>query len=402
MRKHIELDEAIRIMAQQSAAPGTEQVPLADACGRVLSGDFRSRLSVPPFDKSAFDGYAFRAGDTPGRLRIVGTAAAGCRDLPEIRAGEALRIFTGAPIPPGADAVVRQEDVEADAKTVTIRQSAETGANIVRAGEDTKAGELLVSGGTRLSPAHLGLLSSQGLERVSVFCRPRALLIPTGTELSEPGEERSRYGIYNSSAYALAACLERMGFAVERHVIVPDEGGAVLSATKKALESEADVIFTTGGASVGDYDFAERTAETLGLERLFWKVRAKPGGTLLVSRYGEKMLVNLSGNPGAAMMSLLVILRPWLEKLCGDAPREEEFLLPVSADMPKDSAVTRFLRGHLRIEDGQASFEEHPGRGNGNLASFALCDCIGVIPPGSGPLRRGDLIRVLRLPPWLL
>ena len=402
MLKHIELSDAIQIIAQQPAKPAAEQVELPAALGRILAEDCIAGLAIPPFDKSAFDGYAFRAENTPGRLRIVGTVAAGCRELPEVHFGEAVRIFTGAPIPPGADTVIRQEDTETDKKTVTIYRRIERGSSIIRAGEDLDAGELLISAGTRLSPAHLGVLASQGLDRVSVCRRPMALLIPTGTELANPGEERGRYGIYNSSTYALAACLERMGFAVERGSIEPDEPDTVLHATKRALENEASVVFVTGGASVGDYDFAAKSAEALGLECLFWKVNVKPGGALLVSRYQEKLLINLSGNPAAAMMSLLVVLRSWLEKLCGADCQAEELLLPVYADMPKCSTVTRLLRGHLHIKDGRAYFKEHQGRGNGNLASFAGCNCIGFIPAGSGPLHSGDVIRVLRFPPWLL
>lgn len=402
MLKHISLSEAVGIMRRQPADPKTEQIDLSGALGRILATDCMARLSIPPFDRSPFDGYAYRAADVPAQLQIVGTAAAGCRELPEIHAGEALRIFTGAPIPPGADAIARQEDVETDGETVVIRQRAKSGTNIIREGEDLREGETLLAAGTTLVPSHLGLLASQGIDRLTVYRRPLALLIPTGTELSEPGEERSRYGIYNSSSYVLAAYLEKIGFHVKRRDIVPDDPGALLAVTRAALESDADVVFTTGGASVGDYDFAERTAKLLGLERLFWKVNVKPGGALLVSRYGSKLLINLSGNPAAALMSLLVILRPWLEKMCGANRQEEELELPVCGDMPKTSSAVRLLRGHLLILDGRAWFWEHQGRGNGNIASFSGCELIGIVPGGSGPLRHGDIIRVLRLPPWLL
>ena len=402
MLEHIELTQALQIMARQPADPDTEQLMLPEALGRVLAADCMARLSIPPFDKSPFDGYAYCTADVPGTLRIVGTAAAGCRELPEIQAGQAVRIFTGAPIPYGADAVAKQEDVDADGETVTIRQRAAGGTNIIRKGEDLKQGEPLLSAGTKLVPSHLGLLASQGIDRVPVYRKPLALLIPTGTELSEPGEALGRYGIYNSSSYVLAAYLEKLGWRVKRCGIVPDEPERVLAATREALESGADAVFTTGGASVGDYDFAERTALALGLERLFWKVNMKPGGALLVSRCQSKLLVNLSGNPAAALMSVLVVLRPWLERMCGAVRQEESLVLPVCEDMPKTSSATRLLRGHLELSSGQTRFREHQGRGNGNIASFAGCELIGIVPPGSGPLRRGDPIKVLRLPPWLL
>ena len=402
MLKHIELDEAIRIMNQAPVRPSTEQVTLSASLGRILAEDCMAQLFVPPFDKSPFDGYAFRAEDVPGQLRIIGTAAAGVRDLPEIHTGETLRIFTGAPIPPGADAVAKQEDVDSDGETVSIRQAVKSGTNIIRKGEDLKAGEILLKAGTILAPSHLGLLASQGIDRLPVYRRPLALLIPTGSELSEPGEKRSQVGIYNSSSYALAAYLEKIGFRVKKGDIVQDNLDELLAATRAALESDADVVFTTGGASVGDYDFAERTAMALGLKRLFWKVNVKPGGALLVSQYENKLLINLSGNPAAALMSLLVVLRPWLEKMCGAERQEEKLVLPVFEDMPKISSVTRLLRGHLHISDGKVWFREHQGRGNGNIASFSGCELIGIVPGNSGPIRAGSPVQTLRLPPWLL
>ena len=169
-----------------------------------------------------------------------------------------------------------------------------------------------------------------------------------------------------------------------------------------ALESDAAIVLTTGGASVGDYDFADATARALQAERLFWKVNMKPGGALLVSRWREKLLINLSGNPAAALMSLLTVLRPFLERLTGSRDQAEELELPVREPMPKTSSVERMLRGHLHIAEGQAWFVEHQGRGNGNIASFAGCELIGAVPGGSGPLEKGDRIRAIRLPAHLL
>lgn len=399
---HAEYQEAIALLLRQPVSLRTETVRLSEALDRVLAADCHTRIAIPPFDKSPFDGYAYRRADVPGRLRVIGTAAAGCWELPPLHSGEALRIFTGAPVPPGADAVARQEDVEPHGDTVTISQPAAPGTNIVRRGEDLAAGALLLPAGTRLEPGHLGLLASKGMDRLPVFGRPLAVLIPTGTELAEPGEGCAPFGIYNSSSYVLSAYLEKMGLQVRRLPIVADEAEAVRAAVQNALESEADIVLTTGGASVGDYDFAQRTALALGAERLIEKLNMKPGGALLISRRQDKLLVNLSGNPAAALISLLVVLRPYLERMCGMAPQCEEWELPVWEDMPKTSAATRILRGHLHVENCRAYFQEHQGRGNGNIASFAGCELLGIVPGGSGALKKGDTIRVLRLPAWLL
>ena len=402
MQSHIQWEEAAALLLRECRLPGTEKVSLSQSAGRVLASDCRARTAIPPFDKSPFDGYACRAADLPGTLRVIGTAAAGCRALPALGPGEALRIFTGAPIPPGADAVIRQEDAEAAAQTVRIELPAAPGANIVRRGEDVSVGQLLLGKGTRLEPGHLGLLAGQGLAEIEVFQKPRAVLIPTGSELAEPGAACPPYGIYNSSSHVLCAYLEKLGFAVERQPIVPDKEEATLAAVRKALDGPADLVLTTGGASVGDYDFAEKTAAALGSEPLIRKVSMKPGGTLLASRRKGRLLVSLSGNPAAALMSLLTVLRPALLAMTGDTQQTVFWQLPVREAMPKTSGADRMLRGHLLIEDGQAWFQEHQGRGNGNIASFAGCELIGIVPGGSEPLKKGDRIRVLRLPSRLL
>lgn len=401
MIEHIEMEEAKRLLEQLPVSPKTETLPLSDSLDRILAEDCFSRLAVPPFDKSPFDGYACRAEDTPGLLHVAGVATAGCGVLPSLNPGEAIRIFTGAPLPAGANAIVKQEDVTAAGGEVFVPSSCVSGQNVIVKGEDIEPGTRLIGKGTLLEPGHLGLLASQGIDRLPVFRRPRAVLIPTGTELFEPGQERSSHGIYNSSSFTLSAAMKKMGLEIFRRDIVPDEVQAVAAAVRSALESDAQVVFTTGGASVGDFDFAAKTAGQLGAEPLFWKVNMKPGGALMASTWRDKLLVNLSGNPAAAMMSLLVILRPWLERLCGMPVWEEEWILPVRSPMPKTCSVKRLLRGHLSVEEGRAWFAEHQGRGNGNLGSFVGCDLIGVVPGGSAPLKKGDQIRTLRLPPHL-
>ena len=401
MLKHITPEEAVRILMEQPASPKKEEVPLGKALDRIAAEDIRAGLDLPPFNKSPFDGYAYRAEDVPGRLRVIGTVTAGTQDLPEVNRGEAVRIFTGAPVPEAADAVVKQENIQTEGEWIDISGSCEPWTNVVLKGEDVREGELLISAGMRLQPAHLGVLAGQGIATVPVWRRPKATLCPTGSELAEPGEPCAPYGIYNSSSDVLCAYLRRMGFVTCRCPVIPDEPDAVLAAVEKALASDADVVFTTGGASVGDYDFAARTAEAVGAEPLFWKVRVKPGGALLVSRLGTRLLVSLSGNPAAALMSVLVILRPWLMHMTGGKDRVSVVTLPLRDDMPKTSGALRLLRGHLDFTDGIVTFAEHEGRGNGNIASFENCELIGLIPGGTGPLKKGEHIRAIRLPPEL-
>ncbi len=402
MQAYMEWEAAAELLLRQVMRPTAESVSVAHSLGRILAADCFAHTAIPPFDKSPFDGYACRSEDVPGTLQVIGTAAAGCRTLPALAEGEALRIFTGAPIPPGADAVIKQEDVQAEGMIIRIEQKVRHGTNIIRQGEDLRVDQLLLRAGTRLTPGHLGLLASQGIAKVEVFRKPVVSLIATGNELHEPGESCSPHGIYNSSSYVLSAYLEKMGLISERQPIVPDEREAMLCAVRRSLEGPADLVLTTGGASVGDYDFASSTASALGSERLFWKVNMKPGGALLASRWKGKLLISLSGNPAAALMSLLTVLRPALFAMAGAQEENVFWQLPIWEGMPKTSSAVRMLRGHLLIEDGQAWFQEHQGRGNGNIASFAGCELIGIVPGNTAPLERGDQIRVLRLPPCLL
>ena len=400
MRKNITYEEATELLASQPAELRKREVPIEDALWQILAEDVRAGFAMPPFDKSPFDGYAFRAEDVPGTLTVHGEAAAGCLELEPLLPGTAMRIFTGAPIPEGADAVAKFEDVITDTAggRVTVNYAVRPDTNVIHRGEDYPEGELLVETGTRLSAAEIGILASQGLDRVPVYRRPKVLFLSTGTELSEPGEERGRYGIYNSSYYSLSAYLRSMNFDVVRGGVVADDRQLIERRIREGLASDADLVITTGGASVGDYDFAVRAAEDLGMEILFWKVNMKPGGALMAARSGGKLYIALSGNPAAAMMSMLVVLQPYLRKLSGARLGNTAVELPLHNVMPKFSTAVRMLRGHEIIADGRSYFEEHPGRGNGHMLSFTHCNMIGIVPAGGGNLEAGTLIRVLRLP----
>ncbi|MCR5138270.1 MAG: molybdopterin molybdotransferase MoeA [Oscillospiraceae bacterium] len=398
MKKNLSYIEAAELLEAQPVRLQTVSIPIDEALWHILAEDLYARFPMPPFDKSPFDGFAFRAADVPGTLTIRGESAAGCRVLEPLLPGTAMRIFTGAPVPSGADTIVKFEDTQVQADRVTVPGSLAPDTNIIHTGEDYAAGDLLVEAGTRLSAAEIGVLASQGLGCIPVYRSPKALFLSTGSELSEPGEERAPYGIYNSSYYSLSAYLRSMNFEVRRGGVVADDRALIEEKIGGGLRGEADLVITTGGASVGDYDFAVRAAEDLGMEILFWKVNMKPGGALMVARSGEKLYIALSGNPAAAMMSVLVVLQPYLRKLSGATIGNRELELPLLNPMPKFSTAVRMLRGHATIRDGRTFFEEHPGRGNGHIASFGHCNMIGVVPAGGGNLEAGTMVKVLRLP----
>lgn len=398
MLKSIELDAAIELMNHLKAQPEKELTQLEEALGRILAEDIRAEFPMPPFDKSPFDGFALRSADLPGTLPVTAVIAAGQTRVPALMPGTAVRIFTGAPVPEGADVIVKQENTVYDDSAVTVPMAAAPGTNVIKAGEDYKAGALLARRGDKLSSSQLGVLASQGFARIPVYRRPKVAILSTGSELASPGNPRPACGIYNSSYYTLRGYLEEMGFDVAPAQIIPDELDLISGAVKKHMDSDTDLVITTGGASVGDYDYALATARSIGAEVLLWKVQMKPGGALLVSRKENKILLGLSGNPAAALMCTLTVLQPYLRKLSGSNLCNQELSLPVYREMPKTSPATRMLRGHLRIVDREAFFEENSGRGNGNINSFRNCSLIGVIPGNSGPVAAGEEIRVFQLP----
>ena len=398
MLKKISFEQAAEVMASQPVELHRKQTDLEGAFQQILAEDITAAFPMPPFDKSPFDGFAVRSKELPGVLRIHGESSAGSRELQPMIPGTVMRIFTGAPVPEGADAVIRMEDAVVNGDLATFCSPVRPDTNVIHTGEDYQEGSLLLEAGTRLRAPELGILASQGIGMVPVYRKPKALLLSTGTELSEPGEARHPYGIYNSSYYSLSSYLRSMNYDVIRGGIVPDERSLIRDRISEGLSGDADLVFTTGGASIGDYDFSVRSAEDLGMEILFWKVNMKPGGALMAARSGKKLYIALSGNPAAAMMSLLTVLQPFLRKLSGEKAGNTELTLPLLEPMPKFSTAVRMLRGHETMRDGKAFFAEHPGRGNGNISSFSHCNMIGVIPAGTGNLDAGDMIRVLRLP----
>ena len=402
MQKHIELEAAIAMMQTLQVSPEVEVISLEQAVDRVLAQDIYAAFPMPSFDKSPFDGFAFCASDVPGTLEITNTIAAGAETLPVFHRGTAVRIFTGAPVPKGADVILKFEDTVFDKNSVTIETAVKAGTNVIRAGEDYASGSLLLKKGQRLTPPRLGVIASQGMDQIAVFKKPNVTILDTGTELCALGKAKKPYEIYNSSYYALRGYLQRMGFEVNSPEILSDDPEAILQAVQAQMNSCADLVITTGGASVGDYDYALSTAERIGAEILFWKVNIKPGGALLVSKKTgkkqDKLFLGLSGNPAAAIMGLLLVLQPYLRAMTGETTGNQRLRLPIFQDMPKTSSATRLLRGHLRIAEGLVYFEENLGRGNGNMTSFQNCSLIAAIPGHFGPIKAGTMVEVFQLP----
>ena len=404
MRKGIEIAEALEALLEIPVKLDAEALPLGSTLGRVSSEDVVAGIPFPPFVRSPFDGYAYRAEDTaaaskenPVTLTVRQEIPAGFTPKEIVTSGLAAKILTGAPIPQGADAVIKFEETEFTETTVTIFKPVKSGTNIVRAGEDIDAGTVILRQGETIGPAVMGLLAAQGLEKINVYKRPLISVVNTGSELAELGRPLPPGMIYNSSMFTLRGFLEKMGADFRDGGIAPDDEKIIADRVREELAT-SDMVITTGGASVGDYDCAVAAAEYAGADILFWKINMRPGGSLLAYTLGGKLVIALSGNPGAAVLGLLLFGYPCIKKRSGLQETEPEMcVVRLANELKKTNPRKRIMRGYLRITDGEAWFVENAGQGGGDISSLVNCDLLAEIPEGSPPLPAGSYIKAFRI-----
>ncbi len=374
----------------------TETIELSKAYNRILAKGLTSFVSVPPLDNTAMDGYAVHSRDChqpDSRLKVTQRIAAGQVGKP-LGHGEAARIFTGAPIPPHADAVVMQEDTSLDGDTVTVYRVPQAGDNIRRAGEDIRPGTDVLTPGTRLKGAELGLAASIGCTEAKVVRRLKVAMFSTGDELAEPGTPLRAGQIYNSNRATLAGLLAGLGIEVIDLGVVKDTFDATRTALEKAAK-RADVIITTGGVSVGEEDHVKAAVEQLGRIEM-WKVAMKPGKPVAYGRLGEADFIGLPGNPVSAFATFCLFARPFLLKRMG-ASQVLYRAYPVRAafDWPKPGNRREFLRGHLVAGlDGAGEARIYPNQGSGVLTSAVWADGFVDIEIGQTVLR-GEWVRFI-------
>lgn len=319
----LSVEEAQTKILQAVQPLETERVPLNQAGGRVLSEGMTSLIDLPGFDNSAMDGYAVRAEDTHGatnersaKLRVIAEIAAGSDAKCEITAGMAIRIFTGSPLPAGADAVVMQEDTRREGESVAVLDGVKPFENVRFRGEDVKRGEPIAAQGTRVSAAQIGVLAACGGQDLLVYRQPKVALLSTGTELREAGASLEPGQIYESNRPMLAAAVNDCGGVAMPRPIVADTLEATVSALRGAFD-EADVVITSGGVSVGEHDHVKAAFEKLGGTVEFWRVAMRPGKPFVFGRLGDKFLFGLPGNPVSAFVTFMVLVRPALLRMQG-------------------------------------------------------------------------------------
>ncbi|MFC5353865.1 gephyrin-like molybdotransferase Glp [Azospirillum himalayense] len=396
------LDEALaRVEHVYGAVTEPEEVPLRAALGRILAEPVTATVNVPPVAVSAMDGWGYGKADAVGadgdvlRLAVVGRVPAGSVFPGTVGPGEAVRIFTGAPIPAGVDTVAMQEDCRAGDGAVLVPAGLKRGANIRDAGEDMTAGSVVLTPGLRLRAQEVGLAAAVGRSSLSVRKRLRVVLFSTGDELREPGTEKPEGAIYDANRYTLAAQLDALGADVRDLGILPDKPDVTRAALADAAAT-ADLVVTSGGASVGEEDHVKRVVGELGSVDL-WKLALKPGKPLALGRIGTTPFLGLPGNPVSAMVTFMLVGRPLVLRLSGaesaPAPR---CLVVAGFEFKKKPGRREFLRARLAIgPDGRPVAHKFPSDSSGVLTSMVEADGLVDMPADATTIRDGDMVEFL-------
>jgi molybdopterin molybdotransferase len=385
----LSVDEALaRLLAEAKPVAEVEDIPTLDATNRILARPQTSTMNVPPMDNSAMDGYAVRVADGP-RLQMAQKIMAGSVGEPLV-AGTAARIFTGAPIPPGADAVIMQENTTTEGNQVILKTSPQPGDWIRRAGSDVKKGGEILPAGKRLLPQDTGLAASVGISTLPVFRKIRLGLFFTGDELVMPGEALAPGRIYNSNRFTLRGLGELFGCELRDYGIVPDS----LEATREVLRraaAECDVIVTSGGVSVGDADFVKPAVEAEG-KLLMWRIAMKPGRPLAFGSVQKAFFIGLPGNPVSSFVTFLVFVRPFLLRTQGlTAIHPRSIAARADFEWLEPDARREFLRVKWNAQGG---LDLYPTQDSAVLTSTSWAHGL-VDNPAAQPIRKGELVRFL-------
>lgn len=400
----IPVEEALaRVLAGIGQPVEAEEVPISRAAGRTLAADLVASRDQPPFAASAMDGYAVREADLaalPATFRLVGTSAAGRRHQGRIGSGEAVRIFTGAPLPDGADAIVIQEDTEAGEGVVTVRAKEPPGRYVRPEGLDFSEGQILLRAGDRLDARRITLAAAAGHGTLSLRRLPRIAILATGDELVRPGEHPAPDQIFASNPFGVGRIVEKAGGEAVDLGIARDNLADLARAVETAQAARADILVTLGGASVGDHDLVQKALLGEGMELGFWRVALRPGKPLMHGRLGKMMLLGLPGNPVSSLVCSILFLVPAIRALLGDPAAGEDPTEPAilgEALAPNDGRQD-YLRAKLvRQADGSQRVSAHARQDSSMTAVMAASDALIMRPPRAPALAAGETCRMIRL-----
>jgi molybdopterin molybdotransferase len=396
--------EAKEIILSAVHPRAARAVPLAEAIHGVLAQDVTSPIDLPLWDNSSVDGYAARASDlaaanenSPIHLRVTAQTPAGTASDVTVEPQTCVRIFTGAPMPKGADAVVMQEDTHPHHEGyIAVEESVEPGENIRRAGDDVTKGEVVLRAGTLLGPSQLGMAAAVGLAQLIVYPRPRVGVLVTGAEIVEPGRPLRDGQIYDANSYALFAFVKQAGCEPVELGIADDTREDLHEKIDYGL-SECDVVITVGGVSVGEYDLVKDVLTELGCEQKFWKIAMRPGKPFVFGARDEKLVFGLPGNPVSAAVTFLMLVRPALLKMRGLAEIE---LPSVSAEVVEEFVNNgdrlHYMRADLRRDNGRWIVKPMPRQGSHVISSMANANCLVEVPEAT-TISHGQMVKAIRL-----
>lgn len=394
MHEFVDVSKAKELLKGLAISPKSHIIPLSQAVGKFTSNPVFAPMNVPSFDNSGMDGYAFAWDDLGESRKLAQVVQAGVNPDFTLEKGTVVRIFTGAPVPRGADTVVQQEWVTVIGDTIFFElEKLVKGMHVRKAGSQCQTGELILNSGTQVTPGTIGLLASLGIEQVEVFRSPNVSIILTGDEIIEIGQALQPGQIYNANGPALIAYLSQMGITEVKVLKVKDEKSEVTRVIGEALEA-SDVVLLTGGISVGDYDFVKGSLAENGVLQLFYKVKQKPGKPIFAGVKGEKMIFALPGNPASVLTCFIQYVKPFLLRLLGNADAwNAPVYFPIASDFNKKAPLTFFLKA--KLDNGRVIIL--PAQESFNLLSFGIADGVVEIPQELEHVEAGSLVAFY---PW--
>lgn len=400
MRSFISLEEALKILNSNIENLDIEEVALLNGLNKVLAEDVYSKINNPPFNKSAMDGYALIAEDAfiNNKIKVIDKVYAGGNSNKIITKNTAIKIMTGAPIPEGANAVIKQEDVIIEDNNIIIRKEISENQNICLVGEDISKDDLLVGANKRLNYSDIGIIASSGIDKIKVYKKPKVAFFSTGDEVTDIGQELKYGKIYNSNNFSILSRLLELGYKVNKAKHIKDDY-IEIGRTIKEASKEADIIITTGGVSVGEKDLLKEAIRSIEGEILFWKITIKPGSAVLCSKINNCIIISLSGNPTAALTTFELLVKTSLNKLSGDKIVEITRDKAILAEgIIKKDVKHKFVRGYFEIDNcKQMVYITQKKSGNGILRSALNSNCIIEVKPNNEEIKNGDLVDIIKL-----
>ncbi|WP_319531723.1 gephyrin-like molybdotransferase Glp [uncultured Cohaesibacter sp.] len=395
------VEEALARLLADGALMATESVPLATALHRVLAEDVAARRDQPPFRASAMDGYAVRSEnlkEVPMRLQVIGEAPAGLSFPDPVGKWEAVRIFTGAPVPEGADTILIQENTERDGAFVTALETVGPNKHIREIGSDFKKGDILLTKGTRMGPAAVALAASMNQPELTCYRRPKVALLATGDELVHPGETPTPDQIIASNSYGVSGLAAEAGADVISLGIAPDDKDAIAAKVREAQSLGVDILVTSGGVSVGDHDHVQDVLKEAGMELNFWRIAMKPGKPLMAGSLGDMQVIGLPGNPVSAMTAALLFLVPLIKKRMGLEGSHNLEPARLGAALEENGPRQAYLRATLGIdEDGRTIATPMTAQDSAMLSGLARAECLIVHAPHAAAIEAGTPCKIIRL-----